>query len=104
LRLRGRLVAGEAPSPAQRVAVAADAINGVGFALEFARWTFVNADLTVYLHRELEGEYVRLRTRHISQPDGRGLVDAVLGDRRGPLGRALEAQVLELRRPAAQDR
>ncbi len=62
LRLRGQLVAGEAPSPAQRVAVAADAINGVGFALDIARWTFVNADLTVYLHRELEGEYVRLRT------------------------------------------
>ncbi|MDC0675082.1 thioesterase family protein [Nannocystis radixulma] len=103
LRLRGQLVAGEAPSPAQRVAVAADAINGVGFALDIARWTFVNADLTVYLHRELEGEYVRLRTRHVSQPDGRGLVDAALGDRRGPIGRALEAQVLELRQPVSKD-
>ncbi|MBZ5711476.1 thioesterase family protein [Nannocystis pusilla] len=103
LRLRGRLVAGEAPSPAQRVAVAADAINGVGFALDIARWTFVNADLTVYLHRELEGEYVRLRTRHLSQPDGRGLVDAALGDRRGPIGRALEAQVLDPRQPVSKD-
>ncbi|WP_434426982.1 thioesterase family protein [Nannocystis pusilla] len=100
LRLRGRLVAGEAPSPAQRVAVAADAINGVGFALEFARWTFINADLTIYLHRALEGEFVRLRTRHVSQPDGRGLVDAELGDHRGPIGRALEAQVLAPREPA----
>ncbi|PCC74528.1 Thioesterase-like superfamily protein [Nannocystis exedens] len=103
LRLRGHLVAGEAPSPAQRVAVAADAINGVGFALEFARWTFINADLTIYLHRALEGEFVRLRTRHVSQPDGRGLVDAELGDRRGPIGRALEAQVLELRGPVPKD-
>lgn len=97
LRLRGRLVAGEEPSPAQRVAVAADAINGVGFALDFTRYTFVNADLTVYLHREPCGEYLRLRTAHIVQPSGRGLVDGVLADVRGPIGRALEAQVLDLR-------
>lgn len=103
LRLRGRLVAGEAPSPAQRVAVAADAINGVGFGLDFARYTFVNADLTIHLHRQLEGEFVRLTTRHVSQPSGCGLVDAALGDVRGPIGRALESQVVELRRPGSSD-
>ncbi|MFY0532710.1 hypothetical protein [Nannocystis pusilla] len=105
--LRGRVAAPprmpgrqRGAEPAQRVAVAADAINGVGFALEFARWTFINADLTIYLHRALEDEFVRLRTRHVSQPDGRGLVDAELGDHRGPIGRALEAQVLAPREPA----
>lgn len=97
LRLRGRLVAGEDPSPAQRVAVAADAINGVGFALDFSRYTFVNADLTIYLHREPDPPWVLLRSTHLSQPHGRGLVDAELADPRGPVGRALEAQVLELR-------
>lgn len=97
LRLRGRVVAGEQPSSAQRVAVAADAINGIGFALDFTRYTFVNADLTIYLHRELEGEWVRLQATHIAQPCGRGLVDAGLADVRGPIGRALEAQVLALR-------
>jgi hypothetical protein len=97
LRLRGRLVAGEDPSPAQRVAVAADAINGVGFALDFARFTFINADLTIYLHRRPEPPWVQLRTTHRSQPHGRGLVDAELADPLGPIGRALEAQVLALR-------
>lgn len=97
LRQRGQLVAGEAPSPAQRVAVAADAINGVGFALDITRYTFVNADLTIYLHRQLEGEWVRLQATHLAQPCGRGLVDAGLADVRGPIGRALEAQVLALR-------
>lgn len=98
LRQRGQLVAGEPPSPAQRVAVAADAINGVGFALDFTRYTFVNADLTIYLHRQLCGEWVRLQATHTAQPCGRGLVDGALADTRGPIGRALEAQVLDLRR------
>jgi hypothetical protein len=97
LRLRGQLVAGEPPSPVQRVAVAADAINGVGFALDFTRYTFVNADLTIYFHREPCDEWVRLQTTHTSQPCGRGLVDGALADVRGPIGRALEAQVLDLR-------
>ncbi|HEY8377055.1 MAG TPA: thioesterase family protein [Nannocystis sp.] len=97
LRQRGRLVAGEDPTPAQRVAVAADAINGVGFALDITRYTFVNADLTIYLHRRPVGEWIRLQSTHLSQPCGRGLVDATLADVRGPIGRALEAQVLALR-------
>lgn len=97
LRLRGRLVAGEDPTPAQRVTVAADAINGVGFALDFARFTFINADLTIYLHRRPNPPWVLLRSTHLSQPHGRGLVDAELSDPHGPIGRALEAQVLEPR-------
>lgn len=97
LRLRGRLVAGEEPSPAQRVAIAADAINGVGFALDFRRYTFINADLTIYLHREPLGPWVLLRAAHLAQPAGLGLVDAELADMRGPIGRALEAQVIDPR-------
>ncbi len=97
LRLRGRLVAGEDPSPAQRVAVAADAVNGVGFALDFRRYTFINADLTIYLHRALVGPWVLLRAVHLSQPSGLGLVDAEIADPLGPIGRALEAQVLDFR-------
>lgn len=100
LRMRGRLVAGEDPTPAQRVVVAADAINGVGFALDFARYTFVNADLTIYLHRAPEGPFVRLAATHVSRPSGVGVVDAVLSDVRGPIGRALESQVVEARTSA----
>jgi hypothetical protein len=37
------------------------------------------------------------------RPGDRGLVDAALGDRRGPIGRALEAQVLEPRQPVSKD-
>lgn len=94
------LVRGEPTSPLQRVLIVADAINGVGFALDLRRYTFVNADLTVYLHRMPEGEWVRLAATPSPQPTGVGLVEAQIGDRRGPIGRALEAQVLALREPA----
>lgn len=97
LRLRGRLVEGEDPSPAQRVVVAADAINGVGFGLDLARFSFPNADLSVYLHRLPESEWLLLETTHNTQASGRGLADGLISDPRGPIGRALESQVLEPR-------
>jgi acyl-CoA thioesterase len=94
LRPKHPLVAGEPTSPLQRVMIAADAINGVGHVLDLARFTFVNADLTVYLHRLPEGEWLRMAAEPSPQPAGVGLVEAALADRRGPVGRALEAQVL----------
>lgn len=97
LRPRHPLVLGEATSALQRVLIAADAINGVGFALDLDRFTFVNADLTVYLHRLPEGPWLRLAASPSPQPSGVGLVEAELGDSQGAIGRALEAQVLRLR-------
>jgi hypothetical protein len=97
LRPRHPLVLGESTSAMQRVLIAADAINGIGFALDLQRFTFVNADLTVYLHRLPEGPWVRLAASPSPQPNGIGIVEAELGDSSGPIGRALEAQVLRAR-------
>lgn len=97
LRLRGRLVADEDPSPAQRVLVAADAINGVGFALDLTRFNFPNADLTVHLHRLPVSEWLLLETTHNTQASGRGMSDGLISDPQGPIGRALESQVIERR-------
>jgi len=47
MRMRRPLVAGEDPSPLQRVLTAADSGNGVSAALDWQAWTFVNVDLTV---------------------------------------------------------
>ncbi len=99
LRPRYPLVLGEPTSALQRVLIAADAINGVGFALDLERFTFVNADLTVYLHRLPDGPWLRLAASPSPQASGVGIVEAELGDHRGPIGRALEAQVLRAREP-----
>lgn len=97
MRPRHPLVLGEPTSALQQVLIAADAINGIGFSLDLDRFTFVNADLTVYLHRPLEGAWLRLAATPSPQPNGVGIVEAELGDHRGPIGRALEAQVLRSR-------
>ncbi|MCO5168269.1 MAG: thioesterase family protein [Planctomycetes bacterium] len=97
MRMRQPLVAGEEPSPLQRVLVAADAGSGVGLALDTERYTFVNADLTVHLHRPLEGEWVGVDARTVPWSSGVGLTESALHDRRGPVGRALQSLVIEAR-------
>src|SRR5437773_2162348 len=58
MRQRVPLVAGTPTSPLERVLVAADSGSGVSAAIEHKRFTAINADLTVSVHRPLEGEWV----------------------------------------------
>jgi hypothetical protein len=51
IRLRLPVVAGETPSPFQRVAAVADFGNGISSALPFGVHRFINPDLTITLHR-----------------------------------------------------
>lgn len=94
LRQRVPLVAGEDPSPAQRVLVAADAGSGIGAGLDPARFTFVNADLTVQLVRPLRGTWVGMAARFSAEPTGIGRCDTELRDADGPVGRALQTLVV----------
>ena len=97
MRTRHPLVAGEPSSPLQQVIIVADAINGVGSTLDLAHHTFVNADLSVHLHRLPTDPWIRLAATPSPQPHGVGTVDAELADRIGPIGRALESQVIAAR-------
>jgi hypothetical protein len=95
MRMRHPLVAGEEPTPLQRVLVAADSGNGVSAALDWRRYLFINVDLTVHLHRLPAAEWVCLEALTIAEPSGLGLADTSLHDELGPLGRA--AQTLLVR-------
>jgi hypothetical protein len=97
MRMRQPLVAGEEPSPLQRVLVAADSGNGVSSTLDWGRYLFINVDLTVHLHRPLEGEWVCLDSITIPEPGGAGLADTALYDGRGPIGRALQTLLIDQR-------
>ena len=96
-RSRVALVAGEAPSPLQRVMIAADSGNGVAVVLDPRRFTFVNADLTVYVHRLPEGEWVCLEAVTAPEPTGIGLTTSRLFDQRGPIGWSLQGLVVQRR-------
>lgn len=91
LRMRMPLVEGEEPSPLQRVLTAADSASGISGALDFSQWVYVNPELTVHLHRSLEGDWVCLDAATTPQPSGMGLTAAHLHDRSGPVGRSAQS-------------
>ena len=95
MRLRVPLVLGEAPSPAQRVLVVADSGSGVGAAFDPARYVpFVNADLTVSLHRLPDGDWIGLDAITALEPHGIGLTRTGLYDARGPIGEGMQGLVV----------
>ena len=96
MRPRVPLVAGETPSAMQRVLIVADSGSGIS-AIDVARYAAINPDLTVYLHRPPEGEWIGLEAVTVHEPVGVGLADTGLCDTRGPIGRALQSLVVESR-------
>ena len=90
-RLNHPLVKGEAPSPYQRVAVAADSGNGVSAALDFAKYVFVNCDLTINLLRRPVGESICLQAQSLFGGNGSGLAESALFDEQGLIGQATQS-------------
>jgi len=95
-RLRVPVVAGEQPTPAQRVMAVADFGNGIGSELEFGSHLFINPDLSVYVHRPLDGEWVCLDARTRFGPPGTGMAESALWDVGGRIGRALQSLYIEV--------
>lgn len=100
LRMRVPLFPDETPSALQRVMAAADSGNGVSMALSPVKFSFVNPDLTVYLHRPPVGEWVCLDARTIVQEHGVGLADTRLLDELGPIGRSAQSLVVDISQAA----
>ena len=98
MRQRVPLVPDAAPSPLERVLIAADSGSGVSAAIDHRLQTAVNADLTLSLSRPLQGEWVGLDSISTYEPHGIGLADTRICDVHGTLGRALQSLVLEARR------
>jgi hypothetical protein len=97
MRMRFPLLPGETPSALQRTMIAADSGNGVSVALDLARYTFVNPDVTVALARQAEGEWIGLDARTAFGDDGIGLADTRLLDSAGTIGRGIQTLIVESR-------
>jgi hypothetical protein len=97
MRMRVPLVAGEEPTPLQRVMAAADTGNGVSAVLDWKRYLFINVDLSVHLGRMPEGEWICLNAVTHPEPHGVGLTETVLLDERGPIGRATQTLLVDRR-------
>lgn len=98
MRLRLPFVAGEETSPLCRAVITADFGNGLSAQLlRSDGYTFINADLTVALHRYPVGEWVCLEARSELSPASLSLVDSRLWDEQGPIGRALQSLLIARR-------
>jgi hypothetical protein len=97
MRQRVPLVAGEAPSPVQRLLVCADSASGIAVVLDPRRHSFMNVDLGVALDRAPEGEWICVDARTSVAADGVGLTRGRLWDRRGAVGASLQSLLIESR-------
>ncbi|MCB1414753.1 MAG: thioesterase family protein [Xanthobacteraceae bacterium] len=96
-RVNRPLVEGAAVSPVMRAVAASDFCNATGVVLDFRKWTFINADLTISLARQPVGEWILLDAETWVGPDGAGLATARLGDSAGYFGRAIQSLVVARR-------
>lgn len=90
IRVRFPLLEGEPLSPLCRACAVADFGNGVSGLLPGTH-AYINPDLTVYLHRHPEGEWVCLDAITRVEPYGIGLAQSQLSDERGPIGCAMQS-------------
>ena len=97
VRVCAALVDGAPLSPFERVAACADFGNGIGAALPFESFRFLNADLTLQLHRLPEGEWVCLDSVTYPDASGVGTAESTLFDEHGRIGRALQSLLVERR-------
>ncbi len=90
------LVAGEPLTPFVRAAIAADFTNP--FANSGNRGlNFVNADITLYLHRLPETEWVGFEVASHQSEDGIAVGECTLYDTRGPIGHSTVCGVANAR-------
>ena len=77
----------------ERLFAVADDANGIGAKLDIRKWTFMNTDLVVHVHRIPEGEWIGIRAETNYGPDGIGTTIGTLFDESGAVG-AIQQSVL----------
>jgi hypothetical protein len=95
IRLLYPVVAGEIPSPLQRVAAVADFGNGISSALPYGEYLFINPDLTIYLLRLPVGEWICLDAATFPSREGAGIAESALYDVEGRIGRAVQSLLID---------
>jgi hypothetical protein len=94
MRLSPALLDGEPATPLARLAATADFGNGISASLPFDEFIFINADLSIHLHRPPRGEWIGLDARTLLDPGGSGLAECVVHDLDGAVGRSFQTLVV----------
>ncbi|MGB6205710.1 thioesterase family protein [Mycobacterium sp.] len=97
------LVNGETMTPLERLFAVADCANGIGSKLDITKWTFLNNDLVVHVHRIPDGDWIGIRAETNYGPDGIGTTVGTLFDQTGAVG-SIQQSVLVRPRPSRPKR
>lgn len=89
------IVDDEPTSALQRLAAVVDCANGVGAILDFSKFTFMNTDTVVHLHRLPTGNDFGVRARASIGPDGVGVTTAEVFDRTGFVGTSAQTLLVQ---------
>jgi hypothetical protein len=93
-RFRHPLIAGAEIAPVELLAAAGDFGNGIASELSWDEHTFINPDLTLYIEREPEGEWIALQSEMRVAAGTVAVAESVLWDERGRIGRAIQSLVV----------
>ncbi|MCC6388661.1 MAG: thioesterase family protein [Dehalococcoidia bacterium] len=91
IRIPVPLVEGEETTPLVRLAATSDFGNALGSIRASAQTGFINADITLYVHRLPVGEWICLDTVGAAQPHGVGLMQTTVYDAEGSVGLVAQA-------------
>lgn len=91
------LVKGEALTPLERLFTVADDANGIGTKIDIRKWTFMNTDLVVHIHRIPRGEWIGIRAETNYGPDGVGTTIGTLFDEDTAIGSIQQSVLLRPR-------
>ena len=89
-RLRHPLLAGQPTAPLELLAAAGDFGNGIASVLSWEEHMFINPDLTLFVARPPDGEWVALQSVMRVTPGAVAVAESVLWDEHGRLGRAVQ--------------
>ncbi len=100
IRVPMPIVEGEPTTPTMRVAAIADFGNAIGnqtLGLSGTKLSYINADITLYLHREPEGEWHCLQGHFRAETAGVGFIDSAWYDPNGRFGTGVQSRLLNAR-------
>ncbi|MDR3661427.1 MAG: thioesterase family protein, partial [Mycobacterium sp.] len=90
---------GESMTPLQRLFAVADDANGIGAKIDIRKFTFLNTDLVVHVHRVPSGEWIGIRADTSYGSDGIGTTVGILFDQAGSVGHIQQSVLVRPRPP-----
>lgn len=100
IRIPVPFVQGEETGPLTRLAATADFGSPLGHIRPSENVGFINADISIHIHRLPDGEWICLEAEGTAQPTGLGLVETRVHDVHGPIGRVCQAIMVNARSAA----